>query len=138
MINQLDQIQIEKQNSLLKLLCSYLLFERKQESQLSIAFSILCQERHNQFHTIQGDRKMGDVSSLKDEQSDFSECNNEICMAATEVLRSTRSMAIEINNITTEMVSDYEFHIAGSKTSCRAWMVPKTIEEPKIILTEEN
>jgi hypothetical protein len=125
MINQLDQMQVEKQNSLLKLLCSYLLFERKQESQLSITFAMLCQERHNQFHTVQSDHKMGDASSMQDEQSDFSECSNEICVAAVEVLRSTRSMSIEINDITTEMISSYEFHIAGSKTSCRAWMVPK-------------
>jgi len=137
MMTQLDQIQLEKQNSILKLLCSYLLFERKQESQLSLAFSMLAQERHNQFHTL-GDHKMGDATSMKDDQSSFADCDNEICTAAMDVLRSSRSMAIEINDITIEMMAGYEFRLAGSQKSCRAWMVPKVIKEPKVILSESE
>jgi hypothetical protein len=121
---ELDEMELKKQISILKVLLSYALFERKQESELSMAFSILVQERHNQFHTL-GGHKEGDESS-------FGECDNEICKASMNVLKNSRSMSIEINDFTIEMIAGYEFKLAGSKTHCTAWLNPRE-ETPKII-----
>lgn len=125
----LDDMELKKQVSILKCLLSYALFEKKQESELSMAFSILVQERHNQFHTL-GNHKEGDESS-------FGDCDNEICKASMNVLKSSRSMSIEINDLTMEMISGYDFKFVGSKTHCQSWLSPKEqIETPKLVVSQ--
>lgn len=105
----------------LKVICQYLLFERKQETQLSMAFSLLVQERHNEFHTL-GEHKIGD-------ETDFSTCKNEICMASFNVLKDSRSMAVEINDFTLKLVSDYTLHVSKVGNICRAYLT----EQSKIV-----
>src|SRR5690348_11588628 len=92
--------EIEEQNIILKTLCQYLLYERKQETQLSLAFHALVQERHNQYHTLTSDRKDGDESS-------FFECKNDICVGAVNLLKDSRAMAIEVNEFTVTLIDDY-------------------------------
>lgn len=125
-LSEMNPEQVKQQNSILKVLCAYLLLERKQETQLSMAFSILVQERHNQFHTL-GNHKEGDDSS-------FADCSNEMCTAAFNVLKDSRSMAIEVNDLTIQMIADYDFTITGSKSTCRAWLASKEAKSPKLVI----
>jgi 7-cyano-7-deazaguanine synthase in queuosine biosynthesis len=74
----------------------YLLYERKNETQLRIAFHALVQERHNAFHT-DGGHKKGDGSSYED-------CDNEICKNAAAIIRLERKPEVEINKLTTDML----------------------------------
>ena len=118
---------LEKKYDLAKIFVSYLLFERKQETQLSMAFALLAQERHNNLHTL-GDHKTGD-------ESDFGDCDNDKCKMAFAVLKDSRNMSIEVNDFTIQMVAQYNLTIHGSKGSARAWLSPKTeTQVPKLIV----
>jgi hypothetical protein len=114
--------ELEQQNKILKVICGYLLYERKQETQLRIAFSILAQERHNQFHTNGMNHKIGDGT-------DFSECSNDLCTAAYNILKEGRSMAVEINDLTIQMVAGFKFTIRKEGQCVRAWLEEGKIEE---------
>lgn len=109
--------EIEQRNNILTILCQYLLFERKQETQLSMAFALLVQERHNQYHTL-GEHKTGD-------ESDFSTCSNEKCRGAFDLLKDTRSMAVEVSDLTIQMIADYTLKIRNEGSVCRAYLEPK-------------
>ena len=109
--------ELEQQNKIMKILISYLLMERKQETQLSMAFAVLVQERHNQFHTL-GDRKEGD-------ESNFADCKNDLCASAFGILKDSRSMAVEINDLSIQLVADYQLTVQHAGNSCRAWLDEK-------------
>lgn len=119
--------ELDQQNKILKILLQYLLFERKQETQLSLAFSILVQERHNQFHTI-GDRKEGDGTN-------FIDCPNELCTSARAILDEGRAMAVEINDLTIQLIANYTLTVQKQGNTCRAYLKenPK-VETPQLIV----
>lgn len=119
------ELSLEKQYGLLKIMCSYLLLERKQDTPLRISFALLVQERHNEFHTEGGSAK-GDMDD-KGNQTDFSECSNEICKGAFEILKESRAMAMEINDLTIQMVANYELNIKYEGKSARAWLKEKNL-----------
>lgn len=118
--------ELERQNKILKILLQYCLFERKQETQLAMAFSILVQERHNQFHTV-GNRKDGDGT-------EFIDCPNELCAAARAVLNEGRAMAVEINDLSIQMIADFNLTIQKQGNTCRAYLTPKQqVQTPPLV-----
>lgn len=120
--------ETEQQLGILRVLVQYLLFERKQETQLRLAFSALVQERHNQFHTI-GERREGDGTS-------FTECKNELCSAAKAILAEGRAMAVEINDLSIKLISDYTLKVQKGSNACRAFLVENSqIEQEKKLVT---
>ena len=119
--------EIEQQNKIMKLLLSYLLMERKQETQLSMAYAVLVQERHNQFHTL-GNHKEGD-------ESNFADCKNDLCILAFNILRDSRSMAIEINDISIQLVTDFKLTIQHVGGTCRAWLDEKSKLQSSSLIT---
>lgn len=92
----------------------YLLYERQQETQLQIAFRMLVQERHNQFHT-EGNRKDGDGT-------EFVDCNNEICKNARAILDDAKSMSVDINPLTLELTQPYNLKFVQAGTNLKAWL----------------
>lgn len=121
-----DIADMERQINMLAVFCKYLLFEKQQESQISMAYSIMAQERHNQFHT-KGGNKEGDGSL-------FSDCDNEICKMAFRVIQDRNSTSAEINEFTASMTNDYALKIEGFEGNVmRAWLEPKE----KIIKPED-
>lgn len=119
-------LEVEQQNRIMKILIQYLLFERKQETQLSMAFAILVQERHNQFHTI-GDKKEGDGTS-------FTECSNELCVSSRAILNEGRSMAVEINDFTIQMIANYTLTVQKQGNSLIAYLKEKPeVQEPSLV-----
>lgn len=92
----------------------YLLYERQQETQLQIAFRMLVQERHQQFHT-KGNRKDGDGT-------EFIDCDNEICKNAKAILDECKSMSVDINPLTLELTQSYNLRFVQAGTNLKAWL----------------
>lgn len=110
---------LQRQINMLAVFCKYLLFEKQQESQISMAYSIMAQERHNQFHT-QGGSKEGDGSL-------FSDCDNEICKMAYQVIKDRNSTTAEINELTAALTENYALKIEGFEGNVmRAWLEEKS------------
>jgi hypothetical protein len=107
----------EQKYTTLQVLCTYLLYERKQETQLSGSFAMLAQERHNQFHT-EGDHMNGDGSS-------FGDCDNQVCRDAMKILKDSRSAGIEVNAFTLQLVEGFSLKVAIAGQTCRVWLEQK-------------
>lgn len=99
-------------------LLSFLLYEKKQETQLSGAFGALVQERHNQFHTDSDDKVNGDGTT-------FYECGSDVCIQAKRILDDARTMSVELNEFGIEMISSFNLRIVKGQRSCRAWLEKK-------------
>ncbi len=109
---------LKRQVKLLANLCKYLLFEKMQESQLAMAFSLLAQQRHNQLHT-KGDHKRGDGSL-------FSDCGNDVCRMAYNTLTDRNQMSVEINSFASQQTDDFALKVEGiTNDTIRAWLEPK-------------
>lgn len=121
--------EIEKQYGLTKILLTYLLMEKKQETQLSMAFAILAQERHTQFHTVDQD---------KNHESNFGDCKNEKCVMAMNVIRDSRSMSVEVNELTVDIANSYKLTVSCVNRILRAWLTPKEAVQPSIIIPGED
>jgi hypothetical protein len=116
----------EEKNELLVKLCSYLLFERKQETQLSMAYSIFAQERHNAFHT-NGNPNSGDGTN-------FCDCTHEKCQMAFNVIKDSREMAIEFNEFSIKAIEGFRLKVDRQGRSVKAFLdipQPKEIKENK-------
>jgi hypothetical protein len=121
-----DMEDLKRQVNMLAIFCKYLLFEKQQESQISMAFSIMVQERHNNLHTL-GNHKEGDGTL-------FSDCDNEICKMAYHVIKDRNSTTSEMNELTAALTDDYALKIEGiTGNVMRAWLEPKS----KIIKPED-
>ena len=96
-----------------------------------MAFAMLAQERHNQFHTV-GDHKIGD-------ESNFADCKNELCCLAFNLLKDSRSMAVEVSDFTIQLVADYKLTIQNQGRTVRAWMEHEpAINSQSTIITPEE
>ncbi len=88
---------VEVQLRTLAIIASYLLYDRREDTELSLAFATLVQERHNHFH--------GDVwRDNKGNPSSFTECRNEKCQAANRILSARRDMHIPITTFAAQLM----------------------------------
>lgn len=116
----------EEQIKTLSIICQYLLFERKQETQLQMAFAILAQERHNRLHT---------KNHHKSDEDLFSDCSNDVCKMSYKTLMDGRQPAVEINEFTLKMIDGYTLKVQKTGSSCRVWLEGKPlVEEPKLVI----
>lgn len=121
-----QQDDLKRQVNTLAIVCKYLLLEKQQESQIAMAYSIMAQERHNDLHT-KGNHKEGDGTL-------FSDCDNEICRMAYNVIKDRNQASVEINSFTGQMTDDYALKVEGFIGNVlRAWLEPKSK-----IVTPEN
>lgn len=104
-----------EKNQILQVLTTYLLYERREETQLRIAFAALVQERHNHFHAKQ------DLAD-DDTMSPFTECGNEICMSALKILQDARKPRIELNDLSIEVVRNYNLKVQKAGRTCAAYL----------------
>jgi len=84
------------ENNVLRILVTYLLFERGEETQLKIAFAALVQERHNKEH-------MGE----KDAPAEFQDCQNEVCRGACAILENQRDQSVELTAFMIELMQKF-------------------------------
>lgn len=109
-------------NAIHHLAVMYLLYERKNETQLRIAFTALVQERHNQFHT-NGSNKEGDGTS-------FENCTNEICRNSAAILKIEQKAEIELNDFSVQMMNEnYVLRTMKSPGKCTIQLHEKSSVE---------
>lgn len=95
MIDGNDELRLRAEKDALHMLTAYLLYERREETQLRIAFAALIAERHHHFHDLEGN------------DTPFTECGNEICIKGLAMLQSARKPRIEINQLSIDLVKEY-------------------------------
>lgn len=105
----------------LQALVTYLLYEKREETQVRNAFAALVQERHANFH------------DKKDEGTSFEKCGNDLCKKALDLLADAQSPTIEMNAFGLQMIQPFNLKYVLSSESkiLKAWLVDK--EESKII-----
>lgn len=117
----------EMKEAIVSVACMVLLFEKENETVVRTCLASLAQERHNQYHTKEGDRKNGDGTSFQD-------CGNEVCIEVNRVLEAFKKPAVEFNQLTAEMMLEkYDLHIAKSAGNDRVLVALKErgkINEP--------
>lgn len=85
-------LPLEKENYCLRLLCCYLLYERKQQTELGTMVEGLIVERHRQFH---------------DTASEWRSCRNQICVSARMILDQARQPEVELNEFSVQLMQAY-------------------------------
>lgn len=75
-----------------RVLCTYLLYEKQEETEIRTAFSVLAQERHTNFHDKEG------------KSTDFTQCNQEICILALKMLQTAKEMKVELNDFSVQLI----------------------------------
>lgn len=126
-ITSMGMTKEEMEQRMIQAAAMYLLYEKKNETQLRIAFHALVQERHNAFHT-DGGHKEGDGTS-------YENCSNEICRNAAAIIMSERKPEVEINKITTDML-DQGFTLMFNKLPDR--FIVSLKEKGEVILPENE
>jgi len=82
------------------LLCSYLLYEKREETPLQMAFITLVRERHNEWHEKGKDKRDIAVDA-------WHECSNSVCVTARTLIEEGRKPEAIINAFTQEMLQGY-------------------------------
>ena len=118
-----EELKLKAEKDVLHMLTAYLLYERREETELRIAFAALVAERHHHFH----DKEVEDTP--------FTECGNEVCIKGLQILQMARKSRVEINQLSIDLVKQYNLIIQRdiqSKT-CIAFL-----EEPDVIKQPES
>lgn len=82
----------DKELNLLRLLCTYLLYERAQETEVRVALEALVIERHSEFHN-------GELT--------YQDCGNEICSSACAILEKAQSTELQVNTFAISLMESY-------------------------------
>lgn len=100
----------QRKAEIYNVIAQYLLYERREETEIRVAFAALVQERHSHFH---------------DEDTEFTECSNELCITALKLLQSAREPKIEINDFSIQLIAPYSMKIQKSDKTCIAQLEEK-------------
>ena len=84
---------------MLQLAAKYLLYERAEETTLSQAFAQLVDERHKEFHKSHIDEAGNQVA--------WTECGNQVCREAKNILSQSRRKEVFINPIAAQLMDRY-------------------------------
>lgn len=112
---------------LFTLLTSYLLYERREETPLQLAFIQLVRERHAYFHA--------DKSREPDDDG-WLACRNQACVQSRLLLGEGRKPEVTVNPLGAQLMGEYEVTIQSDKVSqfVRAVLVERkqqlTIPQP--------
>ena len=87
------------EHNMLKLLCMYLLYERKEETELSQAYQALVAERHANFHVTASQREHS-ISA-----SPWTECGNAACRQAMNILDRQRRPDIMMSELAAQLMA---------------------------------
>jgi len=92
------QLAPDAELRLLKLLSTYLLYERGEETELRCAFVALIAERHANFHE-------NGVENIAEDA--WARCGNEICCNAAKILDNARKQEILITPFAVELMAQF-------------------------------
>lgn len=82
----------ELERNVLKLLCSYLLYDRRSETELQLAFQVLIDERHREFHNA---------------EVKWVDCKNDKCQAAVAILKNARKPEIMVTEVAAQLMNEF-------------------------------
>lgn len=105
------------------LLCTYLLYERREETTLQMAFVTLVRERHNHFHEKGRDRNSDDIP-----QDAWLTCQNMVCANARTILEDGRKPEASIGAMQVEMLQDYQISLTPHKDGLHAALTEPNVE----------
>jgi hypothetical protein len=110
--------------NVLKLVCTYLLYERGEETQLQTAFRALVQQRHEHFHLDPNDPNPA---------STFDQCTNPICVNSVAILAECRSQSVTLNEFMIRLMGEFGiiYTPGGGQITVR---LVKRGEQPRIVL----
>lgn len=96
---------------LFTLLTSYLLYERREETPLQLAFIQLVRERHAHFHA--------DKPSAAHPSDDdgWLTCRNQACVQSRLLLEEGRKPEVTVNPLGAQLMGEYEVTIQSDKVS---------------------
>jgi len=122
-MDQKEELKLRAEKDVLHMLTAYLLYERREETELRIAFAALVAERHHHFH------------DKLNEDTVFTECKNEVCINALKMLQNARKPRIEINQLSIDLVKNYNLTVQRDIVNkvCIAYL-----EEPGLIQQPES
>ena len=109
------------QLNLLTLLCTYLLYERSQETELRTMVEGMITERHRNFHS---------------EETTWQDCRNQICVNAGLLLKAAREQEVVMNQFSIQLMAKYvvSFNPLGTREgglqSLRARLVERAAVAP--------
>ena len=117
----------EEMAGVFRILCTYLLYERQEETEVRLAFAALVQERHTMFHCGEN------------EKTDFTECPNSICINALKILQEARKPRIELNDFSLEMIKNFNLKIQKASRQCIAYLEQMSeLTPPKDVILKVN
>jgi hypothetical protein len=122
----------------------YLLYERARSTDLTAAFIVLLQERHENFHVKPYLGRPGHTPTDPGAPpADFRQCDNDKCKLAASVLLAAQSPEVEISPLTVELMRDYKFNInpvhgPGGFTYFVKLLEPGAIDPVMLRIQQEN
>ena len=121
MLSPEDEIKIRAERDALHMLTAYLLYERKEETELRTAFAALVMQRHHTFHDKEG------------EETDFTQCANQICINALAILQNARKARIELNDLSIQLLGPYNLIVRRESKSriCIAYLEDSDVIKPE-------
>lgn len=87
-------LPVDKENYCLRLLCTYLLYERRHETAMSTMVEGLIVERHRQFHDERP-------------ESNWRDCRNQVCVNARMLLDQAKEPEVELNEFAVQLMGGY-------------------------------
>ncbi len=104
------------ETNVLKLLCTHLLYDRSQETELRIAFIGLISERHIKFHNA---------------EVTYDECRNTVCINAKLLINAARAPEVLLNAFAIELTKTFSIqYTPRGEQMLHARLVRKE-EQPK-------
>lgn len=92
-------LPVDKENNCLRLLCTYLLYERRHETAMSTMVEGLIVERHHQFH---------DTTDMVDRSgTNWRDCRNQVCVNARMLLDQAKEPEVELNEFAVQLMGGY-------------------------------
>ncbi len=120
-------LPLQVEVNFLNLLCTYMLYDRAQETELRMAFEGLITERHSKYH---------------DQNTEWRECRNQVCVNARLILSQAKAPEVMLNSFAIDLMKKYavNFLPQGSTTNptgIYAKLVDKP-DEPLVRAPEEK
>ena len=88
-------LPVQQENYCLRLLCTYLLYERAHETEMRTMVEGMIAERHRNFHD---ERATG---------SDWRACRNQVCTSARLLLDQVKQPEVELNSFAVQLMQAY-------------------------------
>jgi len=109
-VNQPQPMPPQELLRIFQMLVAYLLYEKKEESELRTAFLGLVVERHRHFHS---------------EETNWETCGNQVCANARQILEHARKPEVYLSPLSTQLINGYSVCFNPTPQWLHAWLVTR-------------